>query len=272
MNEFYRVYQPYFEWDPRKRGNKGGYSDAPVKMRLEDDVDGGDDWGLYPPSLLLSDSEEDDISIVEQTTPTRRRSLPLHQRTSLWNRDNDRPQVRFTAARVREHNVIVGDHPACCDCFPLSLDWKHGKERVYDINDYEDMRYGRSERGKLIRLDYWERRDILHKSGIEIHLEATTMAPRGDEGMEPSIEVNLNLDGNEGDIENDEEESYTEVPLSPFTQSQGASYNIEVPTEQLPQCNPFTMFEGVSWELFGDESCAGSSYAYPTMQVQILED
>jgi hypothetical protein len=64
--------------------------------------------------------------------------------------------------------MTLGDHPMCCDPLPLTLDWCHSDEIVYDINDYEAMRKfnGRGERGNVPRLSYRKRRNILQEAGL----------------------------------------------------------------------------------------------------------
>jgi hypothetical protein len=115
--------------------------------------------------LLLSD---DDASSC--TDPDDASAWPLSWNTPTPRGDGiveDR-HVRFDNARVRVHGMTLGDHPVCCDPLPLTLDWCHSDEIVYDINDYESMRKfnGRGERGNVPRLSYWKRRNILQEAGL----------------------------------------------------------------------------------------------------------
>lgn len=55
---------------------------------------------------------------------------------SLTKRNEQRRQVRFNAVQVREHALIIGDHP-WPDEYPLSLDWKHTSPMHYDVDEYE---------------------------------------------------------------------------------------------------------------------------------------
>lgn len=131
---------------------------APVYFSYKDDL-------VDAPALLLSDSE-DDLSLGDSL---RKDTPSLADENSLQD-DNDviedDRQVRFRAAHIRDYSVTIGDHPACCDCLPLSLDWNHGEEQTYDIDTYENMREtsGRSTRGHMERLGYWEKRRILEDS------------------------------------------------------------------------------------------------------------
>lgn len=170
MSHLYDLYKQAYE--PRWNWHQGDFERDIVPKSVGT---AREEW-LHAPALLLSDSD-DDISETDAKPPQ-----PLHERTE-WDEVR---HVRFKAALVREHNVTVGDHPACCDCLPMSLDWEHGDDIEYDINDYETMRTssGRVERGQLEKLNYWERHEILQKSVCEMY-------PLVDEPQEPSIEVGI---------------------------------------------------------------------------------
>jgi hypothetical protein len=45
-------------------------------------------------------------------------------------------RVSFSNVHVREHSLVIGDHP-CCEMLPLSLGWGHLPEAVYDLNEFE---------------------------------------------------------------------------------------------------------------------------------------
>lgn len=47
--------------------------------------------------------------------------------------------VSFSNVRVREHSIIIGDHPAC-EVLPLSLGWGYAPETVCEIDAYEVQR------------------------------------------------------------------------------------------------------------------------------------
>ena len=122
------------------------------------------------PGLMLSDSEEssyascgtDDFFDFEEISNT----LNLIEN---WQKLNKK--VRFSSTRVQEYGITVGDHPICKDGLALSLDWVHGAEKVYDIDDYEShrqsaIRYGGTKRRRRVsRLDYWQRREFLVRVG-----------------------------------------------------------------------------------------------------------
>lgn len=213
---FESMYKPYFVWEREQ-----------VESKTPSDHE---DWGEETPALLLSDSE-DDTSIPERQP---RRKLPLHKQKdeTIGGR-----HVRFLTARIREHSVVLGDL-ACCSCMPLSLDWNHGKEKVYDINDYETMRQrsGRVERGKLPKLDFAERRRILEEA------EWASQNEIDEPPMDPDFD-----------------------PPS-FDDMDQFDTTVEMPEDSDASCNPFALFHD-RWSMFGDEACG-----YPTMTVQVLDD
>jgi hypothetical protein len=126
------------------------------------------------PNLLLSDDDD------ESSSDNHEEKSGLWKFVSHTDGDDGRimedqihvlqeRHVRFDNARIREHGVTLGDHPMCCDPLPLTLDWCHSDEIVYDINDYEKMRHFKEQGrrgGNVSRLNYWKRRKILEDNGI----------------------------------------------------------------------------------------------------------
>ena len=58
--------------------------------------------------------------------------------------------VSFTALHIREHSVILGDHPCCTAGFPVTLDWTVEKEQCWDLEEYEATRERRRSRSEMI--------------------------------------------------------------------------------------------------------------------------
>jgi hypothetical protein len=224
------LYVPYFVWE------QGDREEPPKPSSKHHPFDIDEDWGDDPPELLFSDSE-DDTSVPERP---RRRKTPLHQQA---RREDSGRHVRFSAARIREHSVILGEL-ACCSCLPLSLDWNHGEEQIYDIDDYETMRTesGREERGKLSKLGWSERRRILDESNW-----AKRKLRRDRPPMKPTRKVRRD---NSPDP----------------TMAQDAD-EIEMIADFPATCDPFAAFRSPGWGIFGDDACG-----YPAMTVQVLED
>jgi hypothetical protein len=71
--------------------------------------------------------------------------------------------VHFDCVKVREHSLTVGDHDWCEGRLPLCLDWKHTPEISYNLDWYEHERMlqGRTPRGRLPRLNYYQRKSRL---------------------------------------------------------------------------------------------------------------
>jgi len=71
--------------------------------------------------------------------------------------------VRFDKVEIREHALILGEHPYCRDGLCLELDWKHSHQtRVVSINAFEYENWGRPPlRAKTIS----ERQERLKKAG-----------------------------------------------------------------------------------------------------------
>jgi hypothetical protein len=97
------------------------------------------------PGLILSDSEESSFTSCGT-------SDDFFGPLNLMGQSREQPepikQVRFGEARIREYAITVGDHPTCKDGLPLSLDWAHSPEWVYDIDDLESMRPQRHQSSK----------------------------------------------------------------------------------------------------------------------------
>lgn len=158
----YKFVTPFFGTDEQYT------ADEKSSRSLEKDEISSSDY-LDTPCLLLSDddasscTDHDDVSVwpISWDTATQL------GREGGEDKVEDR-RVRFDNARVRLHAMTLGDHPMCCDSLPLSLDWVHSEEIVYDIDDYEAMRRfsGRRERGSIPRLSYWQRKSILQEAGL----------------------------------------------------------------------------------------------------------
>mmetsp|Transcript_40265 Transcript_40265/g.83859 ORF Transcript_40265/g.83859 Transcript_40265/m.83859 type:complete len:242 (-) Transcript_40265:157-882(-) len=55
---------------------------------------------------------------------------------SLTKQNEERRLVQFATVHVREHALLLGDHPSAEE-YPLTLDWKHASPIQYDINEFE---------------------------------------------------------------------------------------------------------------------------------------
>lgn len=131
------------------------------------------------PGLMLSDSEDSSFASCG-TADDFFGPLHLMDRYGSSNNKDNAKHVRFGEARIREYALIVGDHPICQDGLPLSLDWAHSPEWVYEIDDLEWIRQKEQEnddcagggrrrrrrrRRRTTKLDYWQRREVLQRVG-----------------------------------------------------------------------------------------------------------
>lgn len=69
-------------------------------------------------------------------------------------------KVSFTELHIREHQVILGDHPCCTVGLPVTLGWEVQQESSVSLDDYEATRCRRRSRHEM-RLSFEERRLIL---------------------------------------------------------------------------------------------------------------
>ena len=60
-----------------------------------------------------------------------------------------RKTVKFGSLRIREHAVVLGDHPCCSAGCPLELGWEHESETELAVDDYETSRSERRSRKEL---------------------------------------------------------------------------------------------------------------------------
>lgn len=69
-------------------------------------------------------------------------------------------KVSFTSLHIRQHSVILGDHPCCTVGLPVALGWDVQCESSISLDDYEATRLRRRSRHDL-RLSLEDRRTML---------------------------------------------------------------------------------------------------------------
>jgi len=113
-------------------------------------------WESFPP---LVESLQDE------------KALPAHACSSsttciIGEKKARKSSVSFSNVQIREHAIIVGDHP-CAESLPLSLDWAHTAEpKVVNLDAYEAMRAPhRRRRGSDMHLSLYERKNLLKRVG-----------------------------------------------------------------------------------------------------------
>jgi hypothetical protein len=89
-----------------------------------------------------------------------------------------RKAVSFSKVlQIREHSLTVGDHPDC-SLLPISLDWTHEDVAVC-LDDFEAVRVpSRRPAGRLLRLSYSERKNMLSRFLTHDELERAIFEPR----------------------------------------------------------------------------------------------
>ena len=78
------------------------------------------------------------------------------------NQKNKRKSVSFSIISIREHALIIGDHPYCTTGLPVSLDWGSSKTHVVDVDEYEKIRPQRRS-GVQMKTTYLERKNLLKR-------------------------------------------------------------------------------------------------------------
>ena len=114
------------------------------------------------PNLRSIMSEDDSVSTDDSSSGAQSPNhIDIHRKTRGNHDDACAGRVRFSEVHVREHSLVIGNHPCCRDSLPISLDWVHTDDQCFDIDDFEysrNMTGGRGERGNLPRMDFWSRR------------------------------------------------------------------------------------------------------------------
>jgi hypothetical protein len=130
-----------------------------------------------PSSKLHQDTDdENDVSSLNIMKTTLYKNpatkLPLRKshktRAKSCSRKRGSRNVHFDAVHVREHTVTLGDHEWCDGALAVTLDWPHTSEpKSMLIHDYESMRerQGRVPRGRLPKLEHWQRKQLLQRVG-----------------------------------------------------------------------------------------------------------
>jgi hypothetical protein len=68
--------------------------------------------------------------------------------------------VSFTELHIREHEVVLGDHPCCAFGLPVALGWEVQSESIVPVDEYEANRQRRRSRDEM-RLSTDDRRALL---------------------------------------------------------------------------------------------------------------
>ena len=112
-------------------------------------------WESFPP--LVESLEDEQVEEEPSLAKCRRSSSSKHM---------PKKSVSFSTVNIREHQVIVGDHPCTADSLPLSLGWAHAEEsHVMDVDTYEIIRTSHRRCRSDMQLTFLERKNILKRVG-----------------------------------------------------------------------------------------------------------
>lgn len=77
--------------------------------------------------------------------------------------------VRFDKVEIREHGVILGDHPATRIGPPVTIDWDHQAEHSIDVDEYEKGSESGSRRGSAqLRMPLDVRQELLKNADYSL--------------------------------------------------------------------------------------------------------
>jgi hypothetical protein len=76
--------------------------------------------------------------------------LPLRQETADDSSSNPTHGVRFSTITIREYPMSMGDNPSVSSGIPVTIDWKHERETVCDVSEYEEGRHQRRAKFELL--------------------------------------------------------------------------------------------------------------------------
>lgn len=116
------------------------------------------------------------MKLSAKFTPSKTRKT----KTKSSSRRRISRSVHFDTVHIREHTVTLGDQEWCEGALAVTLDWPHSTEpKSMLIQDYESMRerQGRVPRGRLPKLEHWQRKQLLQRVGglaedeIDAHIQ-----------------------------------------------------------------------------------------------------
>uniref|UniRef100_A0A6V2EM59 Uncharacterized protein n=1 Tax=Ditylum brightwellii TaxID=49249 RepID=A0A6V2EM59_9STRA len=127
------------------------------------------DWSDFP---LIGEclSDEEMMVTVEQSKEHTVPAESIHRLSSFEStqpcekqRNQNAKSVSFSVIKIREHSVVIGDHP-CSSGLALSLGWEHAPEDlVVDLDDFEQIREDRRRHGSEMRMTYFQRKNLLKR-------------------------------------------------------------------------------------------------------------
>jgi hypothetical protein len=143
---------------------------------------------LDTPELILSDTEDGSSCGGEDLLSYA--CGRQERQSSAWTGT----YVQFDKVSVREYIRCVGDHPACWDQYPLCIDWAHGEESFYEIDDYEAQKTRKRSRTRgRVRRPYLAKRvdEYTRKKLLETEY---SVDPDLQDGCEIGVECQLEIE------------------------------------------------------------------------------
>lgn len=106
-------------------------------------------------------------------------SNPSRRRTTRANQDSSSSfSTRFGKVYIREHEVIIGDNPACSGGAPMSLGWQYAPDhQEFSIDDYEKVRSSSRRLQCQMKMPVSVRHNIL-MDGWEVSMTSIVKASR----------------------------------------------------------------------------------------------
>lgn len=147
--------------DAEEENSRLGWESFPLLVEsLEDEEE--EQYHLLRKSVSLSFRRfTKDIEVIEACR-TDSDNCPKNK----CNKSPRRKSVAFSTVAIREHSVVVGDHPCAADSLPISLGWAHAEEsRVVDLNTYETIRSSHRRCVSDMQLSFVDRKNILQRVG-----------------------------------------------------------------------------------------------------------
>mmetsp|Transcript_26292 Transcript_26292/g.75920 ORF Transcript_26292/g.75920 Transcript_26292/m.75920 type:complete len:265 (+) Transcript_26292:144-938(+) len=120
-------------------------------------------WESFPPLVeSLEDEEQQQEHLRAEVIEACRGGSSSDNNTHRAPKKS----VSFSTVAIREHQVIVGDHPCTDDSLPLSLGWAHAEEScVVNIDTYEILRSSHRRCLSDLQLSFLDRKNILKRVG-----------------------------------------------------------------------------------------------------------
>jgi hypothetical protein len=134
--------------------------------------------------LELDPAEMVDIDMLFSET-TLKEPTAASSRTKTTSCCTLKKHVSFTEINIREHSVVLGDHPCCTIGLPVALGWDVQHESSQSLDDYEASRTKRRSRHEM-RLSLTDRRallsdysdDTVRRVSRQLHKERRVMGRR----------------------------------------------------------------------------------------------